>query len=173
MDEKGKSQLREWVESIIIAVIIAIVIKAYFFEMIQVEGNSMLPTLHHGERLIVNKIGYRLGKPERGDIIIFKYPADPSLIFIKRVIAVEGDTVEIRNHKVYVNGNQLSEPYILSETLSEYPLTKVPDDTVFVLGDNRNYSRDSRYPDVGFVPIKNIKGEAVVKLWPPPPEKIN
>lgn len=173
MMRRNKSQLREWIESIIIAVIIALVIKAFFIETIQVDGSSMLPTLNNGERLVVNKIGYILGKPEKGDIVIFKYPANPSLIFIKRIIGVSGDTVEIRNHKVFVNGYELDETYIMEKTIANYPAATVPENTVFVLGDNRNYSKDSRYPDVGFVPLKNVKGEAFIKIWPLPIQKIN
>jgi len=173
MAQKNKSQLREWIECIFIAVVIAIVIKAFFIETIQVDGSSMVPTLLDGERLIVNKIGYTIGQPDRGDIVIFKYPADPSLTFIKRIIGIEGDTVEIKDHKVFVNGQELDEPYIMEKTLSDYPAACVPENTVFVLGDNRNYSKDSRYPDVGFVPLKNVKGEAFFRIWPFPPQNIN
>ncbi len=172
MTGNAKSQTREWIESIIFAIIIAIAIKAFFVETIQVEGSSMVPTLHDRERLMVNKIGYIIDQPEHGDIVIFKYPSDTSLTFIKRVIALEGDTVEIKGHEVYVNGQKLDEPYILEKTMGEFPAAKVPENTVFVLGDNRNYSKDSRYPDVGFVPLKYVKGKAVLRLWPLPMERI-
>lgn len=167
-----KSQAREWIESIVIAIVIAIVIKAFVFETVLVEGSSMLPTLKDRDRLAVNRIGYRLGKPEHGDIVVFEYPADPSLIFIKRVIGVEGDRVEIKGHKVYVNGLELDEPYINEKPLGDFPEVVVPPGTVFVLGDNRNDSRDSRYTDVGFIPLENIRGEAFLRMWPMPLQKI-
>ncbi|MGI6697957.1 MAG: signal peptidase I [Clostridiales bacterium] len=173
MTSGAKSQAREWLESIVIAVVIAIVIKAFVFETVLVEGSSMLPTLKDSDRLAVNKIGYLLGKPEHGDIVVFEYPSDPSLIFIKRVIAVEGDSVEIKDHRVYVNGTELEEPYISEKPLGDFPEVVVPPNTVFVLGDNRNDSRDSRYADVGFIPLKNIRGEAVFRLWPVPPTIID
>jgi signal peptidase I len=167
-----KSQVREWVESIVIAIILAIVIKAFVFETVLVDGSSMLPTLRDRDRLAVNKIGYRLGGPQCGDIVVFEYFADPSLIFIKRVIGVEGDRVEVRDHRVYLNGTELDEPYINERPLGNFPEVVVPPNTVFVLGDNRNDSRDSRFSDVGFVPLDNVRGEAVLRMWPFPPEKI-
>ncbi len=173
MTESTKSQKREWIESIIIAIIIAIVIKAFVFETVLVDGYSMLPTLKDKDRLAVVKIGYLFGVPEYGDIVVFKYPADPSLIFIKRVIGLEGDRVEIKNQRVYVNGAQLEEPYINERPVADFPEVVVPPDTVFVLGDNRNDSRDSRFSDVGFVPLENIRGEAVGRMWPLPPKIIN
>jgi signal peptidase I len=173
MTESTKSQKREWIESIIIAVVIAIIIKSFIFETVLVDGYSMLPTLTNNDRLAVSKIGYMFNGPEHGDIVVFKYPANPKLIFIKRVIGVEGDKVEIKNHKVYVNGTVLDEPYINERPLADFSEVVVPSDTVFVLGDNRNDSRDSRYSDVGFVPRDNIRGEAVARMWPLPPQKIN
>jgi len=117
----------------------------------------MRPTLQSGERLVVNKFIYRTRNPEKGEIVVFKYPSDPSRDFIKRVIAVPGDSIEIKNHDVYVNDVLLSEPYILEPTLSEYPKAVVPEGTVFVMGDNRNNSEDSRFADVGFVPYDLIR----------------
>ncbi len=172
MTSSSKSQTREWIESVVIAVILAIIIKAFVFETVLVDGSSMLPTLKSKDRLAVNKIGYRLDRPQYGDIVVFEYPADPSLIFIKRVIGIEGDRIEVRNHRVYINGTELEEPYVNEKPLGNYPETVVPPDTVFVLGDNRNDSRDSRFADVGFVPLDNIRGEAVIRMWPLPLAKI-
>lgn len=172
MASSTKSQAREWIESIVIAIILAIVIKAFILETVLVEGSSMLPTLRNRDRLAVNKIGYRFGSPQYGDIVVFEYPGDPSLIFIKRVIGLEGDRVEVRDHRVYLNGTELKEPYINESPIMDYPESTVPKGTVFVLGDNRNDSRDSRFSDVGFVPLGNIRGEAVIRMWPLPPGKI-
>jgi signal peptidase I len=170
-DNTGR-EAREWIESILIALVIAVVIKAFLFETILVDGYSMLPTLNHRDRLAVNKIEYRLSRPDRGDIVVFRYPANRKLIFIKRVIGIEGDRVQIKDHEVIVNGQRLSEDYIKEKPLADYPETIVPKNTVFVLGDNRNDSRDSRYSDVGFIPLKNIRGKAIARIWPLPPERI-
>lgn len=172
MTEGVKSQKKEWLESIIVAIVIAIIIKAFVFETVLVDGHSMLPTLRDRDRLAVVKIGYLFDGPGYGDVVVFRYPADPSLIFIKRVIALEGDRVEIKNHRVYVNGTRLDEPYINEKPIMDYPEAVVPPNTVFVLGDNRNDSRDSRYPDVGFIPIRNIRGQAVGRMWPLPLKKV-
>lgn len=172
MKESAGREAREWIESILVALVIAVIIKAFIFETILVDGHSMLPTLKHRDRLAVNKIEYRLGEPNRGDIVVFRYPANHKLIFIKRVIGIEGDRVQIMDHEVFVNGQRLSEDYIKEKPLADYPETVVPKDTVFVLGDNRNDSRDSRYSDVGFIPIENIRGKAMARIWPLPPKRI-
>jgi signal peptidase I len=131
-----------------------------------VEGPSMMPTLENHERLLVNKFIYFIEAPRKGEIIVFRYPRDPSRDFIKRVIATGGDTVEIRNGRVYINGDLLEEKYILERTKGSYNKAIVPPDHVFVMGDNRNNSEDSRFSDVGFVPFKLIKGKASVVFWP-------
>lgn len=166
---KEKSNLREaidWIVSIVVAVIIALLIRNYVVELYKVDGPSMRPTLQNEERLVVNRFIYRFHPPQPGDIIVFKFPADPSRNFIKRVIAVPGDTVEIKDNKVYVNDVVQNEPYILSTTELGFPKSTVPPDTVFVLGDNRNNSEDSRFKDVGFVPYDMIKGKAELIFWP-------
>ncbi|MCX7781868.1 MAG: signal peptidase I, partial [Negativicutes bacterium] len=131
-----------------------------------VEGPSMRPTLVNSERLVVNKFIYRFRQPERGEILVFRYPRDPSRDFIKRVIAVPGDTIEIKDGRVFVNGQLQNETYILERTRGSYPLSTVPAGHVFVMGDNRNNSEDSRFKDVGFVPYDLIKGKAVLVFWP-------
>ena len=104
--------------------------------------------------------------PERGEILIFQYPRDKSRDFIKRVIAVPGDTIEIKDHNVYVNGELQNEDYILAKSRMDYPKTTIPEGHVFVMGDNRNNSEDSRFPDVGFVPYELLKGKAMLVFWP-------
>ena len=120
----------------------------------------------NGERLVVNKFIYRFQQPTKGEVIVFRYPRDPSRDFIKRVIAVPGDTIEIKDGRVFVNQKLMNEPYILEKTLSDYPQATVPEGHVFVMGDNRNNSEDSRFADVGFVPYDLIKGKAVLVFWP-------
>lgn len=131
-----------------------------------VEGPSMRPTLVNSERLVVNKFIYRFKAPEKGEILVFRYPSDPSRDFIKRVIAVPGDTIEIKDGRVFVNGQLQNESYILEKTRGSYPVATVPAGHVFVTGDNHNNSEDSRLRDVGFVPFDLIKGKAVMVFWP-------
>lgn len=167
MVKKNKNrEWLEWVQAILLAIVIAYVIKFFFFELIEVDGNSMYPTLHHGDRLIVNKISYIIDEPEVGDIMIFEYPSDPSMDFIKRIVAKEGDIIEIKDNYLYINGERMIEPYLNENQMEDFPKTTVPQNTFFVLGDNRNKSRDSRYPDVGFLNKDDIKGKAVVRIWP-------
>jgi len=159
-------EIKDWVVSILIAVVLAFFIRYFIVELYMVEGPSMRPTLANGERLVVNKFLYRFRAPERGEIIVFRYPRDPSRDFIKRVIAVPGDTVEIKEGRVFVNGQLLNENYILEKTRGSYPLSTVPEGHVFVMGANRNNSEDSRFRDVGFVSKDMIKGKAIVVFWP-------
>lgn len=166
MSTTVKQEIWEWVKSIAIALILALVLRTYVIEHFLVEGESMLPTLQNNEHLLVYKLGARFAPPKRGQIIVFKFPGDPRKDFVKRVIGLPGDTVEITGGKVLVNGEVLREPYILEEPFNDFPKTQVPPGTVFVLGDNRNNSMDSRYPAVGFVPFSNIKGQAVFVIWP-------
>jgi len=131
---------------------------------IRVDGMSMEPTLHSGEFVIVNRLAYRLGKPQIGDIIVFRFPRNPEQEYIKRVIGLPGDQVVIANNQVKVNGKLLKEPYIAARPKYETTLT-VPEDSLFVLGDNRNNSSDSH--TWGPVPFPNVVGKAVIVYWPP------
>lgn len=167
MDKSKLGQeIKDWIISILIAVVLAFFIRYFIVELYMVEGPSMRPTLVNSERLVVNKFIYRFKTPERGDILIFRYPRDPSRDFIKRVIAIPGDSIEIKDGRVYLNGQLQNETYILEKTRGSYGLATVPAGTVFVMGDNRNNSEDSRFKDVGFVPYDLIKGKAVVIFWP-------
>lgn len=130
---------------------------------VRVDGASMEPTLINGELVIVNKLAYRLGEPARGDIIVFHFPVDPTQEFIKRVIGLPGDAVSIRDGSIFVNGQQLNEPYISVSTdyLGEWV---VAEDQLFVLGDNRNHSLDSH--NWGTVPMDYVIGKALFIYWP-------
>lgn len=161
----------DWLVSIIVAVALAFCIRTFLFEPYMVEGSSMYPTLEHHERLIVDKLSYFIGKPEKGEIVVFRFPKDQTRDFIKRVIAVGGDSVEMKNGKVFVNGQQLNETYIYHKdpkgpNISNVRKCVVPKGTIFVLGDNRNNSEDSRFADVGMVPLNLVKGRAVTAFWP-------
>lgn len=163
-----KKELLDWIVSIAVALAIALFIRQFIFTFVKVDGPSMLPTLEHNDMLYVNRFMYT---PEVGDIIIFRPPNSPSTPYVKRVIAVEGQTVDIdaKTHTVYVDGVAIEEDYInaplASAGTTKYPYT-VEEDHVFVLGDNRNNSNDSRNASVGTIPKKNIIGKVLFRLLP-------
>jgi len=168
MLEIKKTEYRENIEAFALAVVTILFIIIFIVQSFVVKGTSMEPTLRDGERLLVNKFIFRLRPPKIGDIIVLKYPKNPTKKFIKRVIAVPGQSVSILNSKVYVDGIEIKEAYINEKTASDYDFVTVPEQKVFVMGDNRNCSKDSRDPDVGFVPYGNIVGKAMVIFWPIP-----
>lgn len=150
-------------ETLILSVILFAAINAVSAR-IRVDGSSMEPTLHTGEFVIVNKLTYKLGKPEIGDVIVFHFPKDPEQEYIKRVIGLPGDQVVISNGKVLVNDRPLDENYIAAPPAYE-ATWDVPEEAVFVLGDNRNNSSDSH--NWGHVPLTYVVGKAVFVYWPP------
>ena len=159
-------EILEWVVSILVAVVLALFIRQFVFTVVRVDGESMVPTLQHNDRLIVWRLGYT---PENGDIIVLHQAGHQP--YIKRVIANEGQTVDIDfvTHKVYVDGTELEEEYINEPTAlrgnMKFPVT-VGEDQVFVMGDNRNNSRDSRFTDVACVDYDDIMGKAVFRFLP-------
>lgn len=161
-----KSPMRELLETIILALVVALVIRTFVVEVYRVDGSSMENTLHSEERVLVNKFIFRFGlrPPHPGDIIVFQYPKQPDRDFIKRVVAVAGDTVEIRGGKVFVNGRPFPEAATVRLSNRDFGPYQVPPNSVFVLGDNRNNSEDSRY--FGEVPLANIRGLAFARIWP-------
>jgi signal peptidase I len=153
----------DFAKNLLIALVLVFLVNLVI-DRVRVENISMFPTLKEGDMLVVNKLAYKLGKVERGDILTFHYPLDPKLSFIKRAIGLPGDTVEIVNEKVRVNGFALNEPYIV--TPSDYTgKWVVPADSVFVLGDNRVDSADSHV--WGFVPSNDLVGKVLAVYWPP------
>lgn len=160
---KLRQTLIDIIETILLSLVLYFGINAVSAR-IRVESISMQPTLKAGYYVIVDRLAYKIGKPHRGDIIIFRYPPDPQREpYIKRVIGLPGDTVQITDGKVYVNGEQLIEPYIAAAPDYDGTWT-VPQDSLFVLGDNRNRSSDSH--SWGMVPIENVIGKALVVYWP-------
>jgi signal peptidase I len=152
------------VRSIAVAVLLALVIRFFLFEVFVVEGRSMFPTLEEHERLVVNKLVYRFDEPTVGDIVVFEF--EPRRDFIKRVIAVGGDIVEIRAGQVFRNGEPLAEPYLRDAGYQDYGPVEVPAGHFFLMGDFRQNSMDSRDPRVGFVTLEKIKGRAFLIFWP-------
>jgi signal peptidase I len=180
-----KKLLREYTEAIIIALIAALIIRAFVIQAFKIPSGSMEKTLLIGDHILVNKFIYGttipfsdnrilvFKKPERGDIIVFKYPENPKKDFIKRVVATGGDTIESKDKVIYINGEKIDEPYaqhtdsvIMPHGIGERdnfgPLT-VPENKFFVMGDNRDQSHDSRF--WGLVDLDEIKGEALIIYW--------
>lgn len=164
----AKSPLREYVETLVGAAVLAVLIMTFVARAFTVEGPSMLPTLEDGQRLLVDRLTYRFRPPERGDVIVFRYPANPREHFIKRIIGIPGDEVLITRGTVYVNGVPLDEKYVNGPMFTARPFGPivVEPDTYFVLGDNRNNSEDSRDRRVGLVPRSHIVGRALWRYWP-------
>ena len=161
--------MRKFFRDIVITLILAIVIFLLLQFSVQsfiIIGSSMQPNFQEGERLVINKLVYKLHQPERGDVIVFHPPGNQQADYIKRVIALPGEMVEVKNGVVYINDRPLDEPYQLNE-LPKYtfPEQKVPSNEYFVLGDNRNNSNDSH--NDWTVPRQNIIGKAWLTIWPP------
>lgn len=182
---KKKSGLRENIEAILVAIVLALFIRTFVVQAFKIPSGSMKPTLQIGDHILVNKFIYGIKipywrktiipvkKPKRSDIVVFKFPEDPSKDFIKRVVGIAGDVVEIRNKKVYVNHKPLKVDYGVNRESMIYPANiqprdnfgpvTVPPDSLFVMGDNRDHSYDSRF--WGFVKHKALKGKAFIIYW--------
>ncbi|MDE2588318.1 MAG: signal peptidase I [Patescibacteria group bacterium] len=163
--------LIDTIQSILIAASIFLVIYLFLFRPFQVTGESMYPNFKDKEYVLTNLITLRLGRPVKGDVVVFKAPPAPDKDFIKRVIGVSGDTVMVKDGSVFVNGQKLDEPYLSGDVkttggsfLQEGQTITVPDGDYFVMGDNRAYSSDSR--EWGFVPEGNLIGKSFFAYWP-------
>src|ERR1700730_14486726 len=161
-----RHEIRVWTRDLLIAIGLALVIIVFLYQPVKVEGTSMAPLLSDQERIFINKFVYRFEAIHRGDVVVFWYPLDRSKSFIKRVIALPGETVTIRQGVVTVNGVVVPEPYVPPqyEDVSDYGPTRVPADRYFVMGDHRISSNDSRV--FGPVPSQFIYGRAVFAYWP-------
>lgn len=183
--EKNKSVVREYVEAIVVAVLLALFVRTFIVQAFKIPSGSMLPTLQIGDHLLVSKFSYgvrlpvigtslisRQG-PAHGDVVVFRFPRDRSLDYIKRVVAIGGDTIEVRDKQVLLNGQQVENPHahftshdIMSSAAGPRdnfgPVT-VPDGKIFVMGDNRDNSYDSRF--WGFVDLQDVLGKALIIYW--------
>ncbi len=179
---KRKTKWREYGESLLIALIIAIIVRSFFLQAFKIPSSSMEPTLLIGDHLLVNRLSYvvkvpftdivlfHLGSPERGDVVVFRYPLERDKDFIKRVIATEGETVEIRDKAIFINGKSIDDPWghFLDKSIvpsyiapkDNFGPIRVPKDSLFVMGDNRDRSADSRF--WGFVHRDDLVGEALI-----------
>ena len=167
-----KEELVAWVKTLVSAAVYAVLIVTFGFQVARVEGQSMAPTLEDQDRLIVNKLVYRIGEPRRGDIVMLYYPLNPDKSFVKRVIAEEGDTVRIVDGRVYVNDIPLKDDYVSSEYRShdDWGPQVIPEGYYFVMGDHRNNSSDSRH--WGMVPKRYIIGKVQLRWWPVPTARV-
>ncbi len=183
--EKTKSKIQEYIEAIIIAILIAVFIRTFVVQAYKIPSRSMVPTLLVGDHLLVNKFIYGVKipyfretiipvtDPERGDIVVFIYPNDRSKDFIKRVIGVAGDKIEIKNKKIYINDKEYSDSHGIYSDRFIYPASlqprdnfgpvTVPPKSLFVMGDNRDESADSRF--WGFVDLRDVEGKAFIIYW--------
>ncbi len=182
---KTKSKMQEYIEAIIVAILIAVFIRTFIMQAYKIPSRSMVPKLVVGDHLLVNKFIYGvkipyfrktiipITDPQRGDIVVFIYPNDRSKDFIKRVIGVAGDKIEIKNKKIFLNGKEYTDSYGIYSDSVTYPGVMQPRDnfgpvtvpaaSLFVMGDNRDESADSRY--WGFVDLKDVEGKALIIYW--------
>lgn len=165
--DDGKSSvfrfLIDVLETLVLSILLFLAINA-ISARIRVDGSSMEPSLQTGEFVIVNRLAYKLGDPEHGDVVVFHFPGDPGQEYIKRLIGLPGDSVRVSNGDVYINDQAIDEPYIAANPRYQGSWN-VPENHIFVLGDNRNNSSDSH--NWGSVPIENVIGEAFFIYWPP------
>jgi signal peptidase I len=174
-EPKKKNEVWEWSKALLIAFGLAAIIRFFFFTPIVVDGESMMPTLEHGDRMIVNKIGYNVGEPDRFDIVVFHAPEEKD--YIKRIIGLPGDHLAYEDDQLYINGEPVDEPYLdsykegITGTLTEdFTLEEIigeetiPEGHVFVMGDNRRASKDSRM--IGVVPVEEVIGSTNFVFWP-------
>ena len=182
---KAKSTFREYAEAILMALVLALFIRTFIVQAFKIPSGSMIPTLQIGDHILVNKLSYGLrmpflerylleyDKPDRGDVVVFIFPEDRSKDFIKRVVGVAGDTVEIRSKKVYINGTEALDAHAHFAGYDpqagpmgggdEYSPKVVPENHIFVMGDNRDRSYDSRF--WGYVNLNDVRGKAFLIYW--------
>ena len=156
-------EIIEWAVTLALAVGLALCVHAWVGELITVEGPSMEPNLQAGEKVLVGKVEYYFAKPKRGDIVIIKFP-DRTEDIIKRVIATEGEKISVSGGSVFIDGRKLGEPYVTEPIDGDFAEQTVPPGTIFVMGDNRNDSHDSRA--VGPIPLDKVLGRAYLIVWP-------
>ncbi len=164
--EKKSSAAKGWVVTILLAIIISLALRIFVLEIVMVDGDSMTPTLNSDQRVVVDKVSRYFSLPQRGQIVVTKYP-DMSGYYVKRLVGLPGDIIEIKRNIIYVNGSPLQENYLpAGQQIADMGQTTVPVGTIFVVGDNRSVSLDSRSPLVGPVLLDNYLGNAFLVIWP-------
>lgn len=163
--KRGRKEAWGWLAAIVSAVIVALLIRGFLFEIILVEGESMMPTLLTDERIGIEKVTRYASLPQRGDIVIVRYP-DMEGTYVKRTIGLPGETVEVRDSTVYIDGRPLYEDYVADEPYADMDPVVVPENCIFVMGDNRAHSMDSRASYIGPISRDAILGHGLFVLWP-------
>ncbi len=165
-ERRGFFETRYWLRDLILSLLLAFIFVIFLYQPVQVEGTSMMPRLENHERIFINKYVYRFRPIQRGDIVVFRFPLDPSKSYIKRVVGLPGETVSIQDGHAYINGQVLNEPYVPSSFFDHqnYRALKLASDGYYVLGDHRDSSNDSR--EWGPVSRDLIYGKAVFVYWP-------
>jgi signal peptidase I len=163
----GWMLLRELVETVVLSLVIFLLIRQVV-QNYRIESHSMQPNFQEGQFILVNKLAYKLGAPIRGEVVVFHNPQNTDEDYIKRIIGLPGDTVQIYDARVYINGDELPQPYATNPIPPGYSFgpETVPPDHIFAMGDNRPNSRDSRFPDVGPISEDLIVGKAWLRVWP-------
>ena len=164
--DRVAKEIVEWVLVILVAVLVSFFINNFIIVNATVPSSSMEKTIMTNDRVIGLRLAYIADKPQRGDIIIFRFPDDESILYIKRIVGMPGETVNIRDGKVYINGEELDEPYLTVTTEGDYGPYEVPEGHYFMLGDNRNNSADSRFWNNTYLSEEKIVGKAVLRYWP-------
>jgi signal peptidase I len=168
---RTRKELREWVVALAVALIAVFLIRSFLFTVIRVDGNSMKETLHDGERMIVTVLDVKLSGAQRGDVVICHFPGRTGMFglkedFVKRVVGVGGDVIIMMNGETFVNGQKVDEPFVTYPSPTINGAWEVPEGYLFVCGDNRAGSHDSRSSDVGFIPANDIVGKVRLVMWP-------
>ncbi|MGI6424481.1 MAG: signal peptidase I [Tepidanaerobacteraceae bacterium] len=166
MHKDTKTEIIEWIKAILFALILALFIRGFIFEPMIVPTGSMIPTIENNDRLLVNKFIYRFQSPDYNDIVVFKFPDDPKQNFVKRLIGKGGDIIEIKGNTLYRNDEVISEPYLNEVMYNDFGPFKVPEGHYFMMGDNRNNSKDSRFWENKYVPEDLVVGKATHRIWP-------
>lgn len=166
MQKDIKTEIVEWIKAILFALIIALVIRGFIFEPMIVPTGSMIHTIEINDRILVNKFIYRFQDPDYNDIVVFKFPDDPRQTFVKRLIGKEGDIIEIKDGNLLRNNELVEESYLKEVMQGEFGPYRVPEGHYFMMGDNRNNSKDSRFWENKYVPRNRVVGKATYRIWP-------
>ena len=167
MSSTVKTEVISWIKTILLAAVLAGAVNSFLIVNAEVPTGSMENTIMTGDRILALRTSYWFDEPEAGDITVFRYPDDPTgkTLYVKRIIGTEGDVVEVEDGEVYVNGEMLTEDYIAETTQGDFGPYIVPEDSYFMMGDNRNHSLDSRFWENKFVPEDEILGKVVLRYY--------